>query len=312
LRGARVKVDRSSIWPSSGIKDLLPKLPLVIHPALDDLGSLERRSVAARRAWVAHRRDQKGRGRIATGRRRQVPSHRDPSRVARFDDVRRLTQHRIEFPTAEEPRGHPGAARSEGLAALHRIEDRVTGVLLRPDASESTRTVGERSPHRITSGRHLKPLCWRVVRQTAPAVIREFFGIARISIMRIGRGDDPELVRINPEPGAFPKTFEQGIPDEVRTRNAALAHQHSRTAPLFAVRLNGPAPFDGVAELVRRTHHPVHAVATFRVALNLTNLDQWFEAATQPRAFTLYFEGQVAPRHGEHATAAEVRVVWNR
>ena len=72
-------------------------------------------------------------GALPFGAVRQVAAHRDALGVADRRGHAVVRVRRLEVPAAEEAHDHPRAGGGVGLAALHRVEDRLARVLGRPD-----------------------------------------------------------------------------------------------------------------------------------------------------------------------------------
>ena len=166
---------------------------------------------------ILHRRDEERR-RLARRRGREVAAHRHALRVTRCGKIAARVGRRV-IPAAEEAHRHARPGRRVDLAALHRIEQRLARVLLRP--------------HRRVAGSGLLPAhdhaLGRLARRdvsSAPGWVRSaailpqklLSSAVRQRGMRIGAADQSDLVGIGARARLRPSGRSSAPSARIRTR----------------------------------------------------------------------------------------------
>ncbi len=223
--------------------------------------------------------------------------------------LRALTEILGKIPAAEEARRDPHPAGGEGLAALHRVEERIARVLLGPEPGDATRVLEDRGATPALGTQSIQRV--GVELGGLPGLL----GVAGSAPVRVGAADEAELVGVDLDPLVLAQALDQHVARVVEPRDAALGGLGPGSASLPTILELEPrhvADLLEIAELVGSPDHAVEPVAALRLALDLHHLDEGLDLGVLSGLPSLLFEREVPIPDREDLTIGEIGIVRNR
>ena len=224
-------------------------------------------------------------------------AHGGASHVAGRHEVRIVADVRRVL-SGEEPHHVPRPARAVGLAASHGGEQRVAGVLLRPDHREARRAV--LAVPSVVRGQVQLIVSRRVVVHARVADVAVLAHVAGVAVVGVGGGDDPEAERVDAEHLLLEQPLLQGVADErqpgERLVGIARPDEHLPTEQLESALLVGR----------------VDAGPALRAALVLVDLDERLHRGTRGGVGSGERAVVGVLGHEHEPVPADVRIVRDR
>ena len=202
-------------------------------------------------------------------------------------------------------------------ASSHGGEERISGVLLGPDADQSTRIIAGVSRYRRVSSR---PLRRESIRGAQVPGESFFCHATRKSVVCIGTGHQSELKGVHAQATLFPEAFDQSVAgiaafgDTIRTQMRDPVGKHSLvTFTCLAPTLERKVlEFFEIAELIGPTEYRRDAVTALGVPLVLHDFEKPLQTYAQPCALALLLQG-AGPGvvHRKHASITDIGIMRN-